>query len=83
MKYITEYKGWNIWQAEDGSMEAWNSKGIISKSERGEKWAKDVKRMVLSSTNVDDALSEIKKRTKKRKEPIYDPYTDPGQTRIE
>jgi len=82
MKYITNYLGYNIWQGQDGHMEAWMSKGIISIVE-GKKTAKELQRIVLLSRDIEGAMGEIDAIGKKKKKSKYDPHKDPNQTKIE
>jgi hypothetical protein len=82
MKYITNYQNYSIWQGQDGHMEAWMSKGVISIDE-GIKTAKDIQRIVLMSRDIEGAMGEIDTLGKKKKKSKYDPYKDPNQTKIE
>jgi hypothetical protein len=80
MKYITNYRGYNIWQGDDGHMEAWKSSGI---NLDGVYHATDVMRRVLASSDIEGAIREIDSLKKKRKQAKYNPYDDKNQTKIE
>jgi hypothetical protein len=88
MKHVTTYREYNLWQREDGTIEAWKSKKILDVFKDGTKVAKDLDRKVLSATDIDGAMNELdamlkeKRRNRKKNKP-YDPYKDPTQTRIE
>ena len=84
MEYKTTYFGWAIYQTSSGGYEAYKSKEVKEVLFNGHKIAKDVHRMILSATTLDDAMNEVaskKRRAVKKK--IYDPYSDPAQTRIQ
>jgi hypothetical protein len=80
MKYITNYRGYNIWQGDDGHMEAWQSSGI---NLDGGCYASNVMRRVLASSDIQGAKREIDSLKKKLEQAQYNPYDDKNQTKIE
>jgi hypothetical protein len=86
MKLIGQHRDYNLWMAEDGTIEAWASKHIIARYDNGSKVAKGIDRVILTARGHDDAVNELDTILTNRKKPktqYYDPYKDPSQTRIE
>ena len=84
MKHLTEYKGYQLFQADNGIIELWKGVGKYTIDGNGKITHARSDRVVTNATSKEEAfkyIDRLKKRKPKPKE--YDPYSDPDQLRIE
>lgn len=80
MTYIGEYKGYNVYQNDEGFLEAYKSIGITAFTSKF-KTAKDSKRIVSNTSDLEFFVKNY--LTKKKVKPVsYNPEKDPNQTKL-